>query len=143
MYGVVELVRVDAVDFRDVVVAVGGEVVEQAVEEFKGSETEFRWENCVEQALTESPDSHHRRHGCPNLLHPRRFKGVRGVRKNGQKEAAVVGRRMGAGFWEEKAWSDDETCGIYRGKLMDYEDPVGTMEKCNMVIGNIGRRMEK
>lgn len=69
MNGVVKLVSVDAVDLRYVVVAVGGEVAEDAVEEFEGSETEFRWEDGVKEALTEGPHTHHRRHRCPNLFH--------------------------------------------------------------------------
>lgn len=45
--GVVELVGVDAVDLGDVVVAEGGEIAEEAVEEFEGGEAELRWENRV------------------------------------------------------------------------------------------------
>lgn len=55
--GVVELVGVDAVYLRYVEVAVGGEAVEEAVEEFNGRETEFWWEHCLEKRLAEREDS--------------------------------------------------------------------------------------
>ena len=51
--GVVELVGVDAVDLRYVEVAVGGEAVEDTVEELHGSEAELRWEHCLEDGLAE------------------------------------------------------------------------------------------
>lgn len=66
---VVELVGVDAVDLGDVVVAVGGEVAEDAVEEFQGGEAELRREHRVEEALPEGPHPHYGSHGRPNLLH--------------------------------------------------------------------------
>lgn len=53
LHGVVELVGVDAVDLRYVEVAVGGEAVEDPIEELDGSETEFRGEHCLEDGLTE------------------------------------------------------------------------------------------
>jgi len=57
LHGVVELVGVDAVDLRYVEVAVGGEAVEDPVEELDGSETELRWEDCLEDGLTEGKDT--------------------------------------------------------------------------------------
>ncbi|WVZ11712.1 hypothetical protein V8G54_016242 [Vigna mungo] len=53
LHGVVELVGVDAVDLGYVKVAVGGEAVEDTIEEFDGSKTEFGRENCLEDGLTE------------------------------------------------------------------------------------------
>lgn len=57
--GVVEFVGVDAVDLGDFVEAVGGEPVEEALEEFQGGEPELRWQDCVEEALAEGPYSHY------------------------------------------------------------------------------------
>ena len=51
---VVELVGVDAVDLRYVEVAVGGEQVEDPVEELHGGEPELRRENRLEDGLAES-----------------------------------------------------------------------------------------
>ena len=53
MDGVVELVGVDAVDFGDVEVNVGGEASEDLGEEFEGGETELRREDCLEDRLRE------------------------------------------------------------------------------------------
>ncbi len=57
MDSVVKLVGVDAVDLGYVEVTEGGEPVEHSVEEFNGGETEFRWENYLEKALTESQNT--------------------------------------------------------------------------------------
>ena len=51
--GVVELVGVHTVDLRYVEVAVGGEAVEDPVEELHGSEAQLRWEHCLEDGLAE------------------------------------------------------------------------------------------
>ncbi|KAL2558973.1 Uncharacterized protein Fot_03712 [Forsythia ovata] len=57
--GVVELVGVDTVDLGDVIVAVGGELVEEAVEELEGGKPELWREDCLQKALTKSPHPHH------------------------------------------------------------------------------------
>lgn len=51
--GVVELVGVHAVDLRDVEVVVGGEPVEDLVEELHEGEAKLWWEDCLEEALAE------------------------------------------------------------------------------------------
>lgn len=67
--GVVKLVGVDTVDLGDVVVAVVGEGVEEAGEELKECEAEFRGEECVEECLAQGPHAHERGQRRPVLLH--------------------------------------------------------------------------
>ncbi|PON75966.1 hypothetical protein PanWU01x14_039170 [Parasponia andersonii] len=55
--GVVELVSVDAVDLRYVEVAVGGEAVEDLVEELHGGKAELRREDGLEERLAEGEDA--------------------------------------------------------------------------------------
>lgn len=69
MDGVVEFVGVDAVDFSDVEVDVGGEYTEELVEEFNGGETELRREDGLEEGLTEGENAEKGGEGRPVLLH--------------------------------------------------------------------------
>lgn len=57
LHGVVELVGVDAIDLRDVEVVVGGEPVEDLVEELGEGVAELRWEHCLEEALAEGQNA--------------------------------------------------------------------------------------
>lgn len=57
--GVVKLIGINAVDLRYVIVAIGREPVADAMDEFEGRKTDFCWENCLKEALTESPYPHH------------------------------------------------------------------------------------
>lgn len=67
--GVVELVRVDAVDLGDVEVAVGGEPVEDPVKELDSGEAELGWEDYLEEALAEGQNSQKGGEGSPILSH--------------------------------------------------------------------------
>lgn len=69
LHRVVQLVRVDSVDLRDVEVAIGREPVEDPGEELHKSETKLWWENYLEEALTEGQHTKKGGQGGPVLLH--------------------------------------------------------------------------